>query len=241
MRRSWPDIPEVAIWPWPSGSELHVRIEPRASTPADETADAEWVRQCAANPRLFDGPILSIAGLSPGSEIRARRESYKRLSVQPAVDTGVEQLSVTGIVLASDDAGAEHVLMGRRAADTRIYGGLWELGPSGGVDPPAGRLSLCEGDLLEQLQRELNEETGLSTRLRDVRIDALCQDLAARSCDIVLVCRVPDMEDFALPASKTRWEYGEVCWVPLREMRRFDAENDLIPPSRALLRHLGWV
>jgi hypothetical protein len=245
MRRSWPDLPEIGIWAWPLGHEFRVRIEPpgaaHAPAPPSPAIDSEWQRQCATNPKLFDGPVLSVTGLDPGREIRVRRDSYKRLAVQPAVETGVEQLSVTGIVLSRDARGREHVLLGRRGTQTRIYGGMWELAPSGGIDPPApDRSSLCEGDLIEQLQREFVEETGIQSPLSALRPHALCQDLHARSCDIVFVCT---LERFNHPpiTAPDGWEYQGLRWAALAEIRRFESEHGVIPPTRAMFRFLGWV
>src|SRR5689334_13097137 len=113
MRQTWPDIPGVAIWPWPGHGGVQVRIVDRPGPPTDVPAvEAEWRRLCAINPRFFDGPILSVEGLDPGREVRARIDRYRHLAVQPAVETGVDQLSVTGVVLSRAAAGDDRVFLG---------------------------------------------------------------------------------------------------------------------------------
>ncbi len=234
----------MAVWAWPRGREVAIRIEDGPAPAVDEAAvEAEWGRQCAANPRLFDGPILSAVRIEPGEPIRARRDSYKHLAVQPAIDCGVEQLSVTGVVMMRDESGADRVFLGRRGTQTAVYPGLWELGPSGGVEPPPlGRASLCEGDLIEQVQREFAEETGYQVPLAGVHPHALCQDLRARSCDIVFVCRVGELGEKPA-ADAERWEYERFDWVALTSIRELDMlhAESVIPPTRGLFRFFGWV
>jgi ADP-ribose pyrophosphatase YjhB (NUDIX family) len=182
--------------------------------------------------------------MDPGQEVVCRRSSYKRLTVQPAVATGVEQLSVTGVVMGRNEAGAECVLLGRRGRRTRIYGGMWELAPSGGIEAGPERRTLCEADLVEQLQREYEEETGSRDRLSAVRAAAVVHDPVAHSYDVVFVCRAPLAQAVTgLEVQPDRWEYEGVRWMPVASLARFDRENsaDIIAPTRALLRFFGWA
>jgi 8-oxo-dGTP pyrophosphatase MutT (NUDIX family) len=143
------------------------------------------------------------------------------LAVQPEIDTGVEQLSVTGVVMSPDEQGYDRVLLGRRSTQTRIYGGMWELGPSGGVDPPPlNRAVLREGDVFAQLQREFAEETGSPSPITRVRLQAICQDLAAHSSDLVFVCRAGPLSP-SEEVDPERWEYDRVQWVALRDIPRW--------------------
>jgi hypothetical protein len=252
VRRSWPDLPGVAVWPWPAGSELHVRIDDTAahdpSSPVDAAAvEARWERLRRINPRHFDGPLLSVTRLEPGRHLVCRRSSYRFLAVQPEVETGVEQLSVTGVVLGHPEGGARCVLMGRRGRGTRIYGGMWELAPSGGLAAPPGRATLCEGDLVEQLRTEFREETGSNAALRGVSVRAVCQDLVARSYDVVFACRVNAAELTVGLVQRiecpSHWEYENLRWVPVARLREFDRDNaaEVIEPTRALFRFFGWA
>jgi hypothetical protein len=224
----------VNIVPWDGPLRVEIRdVEP---PPPDPRADARWRELTAANPRLFNGEILAVARVDHGL-IRVRRDEYRRLCVQPEVPTGVEQLSVTGVVLARNARGLECVMLGRRGHATRMYGGLWELGPSGGVDaPPQDGSELTTPDLIAQLGRELREEAGLDAPLSDARVRCLTRDAAAMSLDVVIECRLPRTD----PPSES-WEYDQAAWVPLPELRAFARRHDLIGTTRALLAWFGWI
>lgn len=227
---------EPRIRPW-TGAAITILDHSPSPDPAPHAeVDAEWSRRVAANPRLYDGPLLAVERIDD-TAIICRRDSYKRLAVQPAVATGVEQLSVTGILTRDERAGAA-VLLGRRAASTRIYGGLWELGPSGGVEPPPpGTTTLTDADLAAQLRREIAEEAGPGLALGEPRAITICHDPAAHSHDIVFRCPILA----APPPRPGNWEYDDVRWIPLASLAAFERDHELIPPTRALLRFLGWV
>ena len=53
------------------------------------------------------------------------------------------------------------VLIARRSEQTRVHGGLWELAPSGGIDPPASAPTLTLEYVRTQLATEMREELGL--------------------------------------------------------------------------------
>lgn len=247
MKHTWPDLPGMTVWPWPAGSPLRVRIDdpsPAGSWGADPAAltaaiDARWDEMRRANPRLFDDPILSVTSLKPGHEIVCEYSSYKRLAVQDHVLTGVEQLSVTGVVIGAGAAGPS-VLIGRRGATTRIYGGKWELAPSGGIDAEPGRPFLADRDIAAQLQREFEEETGSRARLRNIRTAAICHDAVAHSYDVVLMCEAGIDEVRGDPG---RWEYDGVRWARVDAVGAFDRDHspEIIAPTRALFRYFGWV
>jgi len=205
----------------------------------------------ASNPRLFDGPILSVVSLESGSDdvgaIRVRRGSYAMLAVQNPqipehVETGTDQLSVTAVVLSRDSAGKERILLGRRGMSTRLYGGMWELGPSGGVDAPAADTPLprliTPADLARQVHEECREEMeGLALHVESM--PAITYDPVARSYDVVCLCRADVVQD----VSTANWEYEGSRWVPLDEIAAFDRghEVSIIAPTRALFRFFGWV
>lgn len=245
-------MPGVAVWPWPAGTELHVRIAHAPEEEVDEAAvERRWEQMCRHNPRLFDAPILSVVRMDAGREIVCERSSYKLLAVQDEVSTNVEQLSVTGVIVGQMKgtgvgglATTDYLLLGRRGARTRIYGGMWELAPSGGIDAPEARSTLCQGDLIEQLQREFEEETGSHAKLSGVRVAAVCLDVVAHSYDVVFACEMP-LDDVAvgLDVNPERWEYAGLRWVPVGRLREFDRENaaEIITPTRAMMRFFGWA
>lgn len=200
----------------------------------------------AANPRLFDGPILSVVGFrQEGLTLCAvaERRSYKHLAVQNQVDTGTEQLSVTAVVAGVDAAGTRHILLGRRGEGTRIYGGMWELGPSGGVDPPQpGVHAVDDGEFRKQVHAEVEEEMGGGLSVRIEGTVAVVYDPVARSYDIVVRCSAVGLVASAAAGADT-WEYRGSRWLRESEVAAFDREHaeGIIGTTRALFRCLGWV
>lgn len=206
-----------------------------------------WAAKCAANPRFYNGPMLAFESFeAPRGEIVARREWFKRLAVTPDVATGVKQLGVTGVLLARDRGGVEHVLLGQRGRQTRVYGGLWELGPSGGVDPPAATVDrLDAGELWRALLGEIHEELGLDVDLKPGAIIAVQDDPIGSSFEVIIRVELPAaVEDLAeRAAAASSWEYEATRWVPVAGVGAFDAAEGegIIPPTRALFRFLGWA
>ena len=224
------------------------RLDPSARRRVDEW----WERETARNPRLFDGPVLSCVEIdAPGGLVRCRRASYRDLACQPTVESGVMQLSVTGVTTVRGPDGREHVVLGRRGAQTRVYAGMWELAPSGGVDHPVRAASdeaesLGGRDLWRQLMVEFEEELGLEDLpgpIAPVDPMCLCIDRVARSVDVVFLVRVPGRSPDALARGDAGWEYGQVRCVPIDGLREFDLRHgaEIIGPTRALMRWMGWV
>ncbi len=133
-------FPGITIWPIREDVRLNVSIDgaaPEADERTEQKIEATWAKLTEANPRLFDGPILALAQFNPATgAVVCRRDTYRRLTVQGEVETGVVLMAVNGVITARDRAGVEHVLLGRRSVSTRMYGGMWELIPAGGLEPP---------------------------------------------------------------------------------------------------------
>jgi len=206
--------------------------------------ERRWAELLADNPRFHNGAILAIESFDPSTNtIRARRDEYRRLAVQPHAPTRVRVLSVTGMIVASDGAGRACVLLGRRSHKTRIYGGLWELAPSGGIDPPGPGVSrLTIDDVRRQLGQELREELGLGLDLAGARPVALSVDGPGDAVDIILrVDTGGAIGALGLGAGPDAWEYSGVRWVALHDAAAFarGRADELIPPTRASLVWLG--
>lgn len=228
-------------------SAVRIDIAPPA-TPNTPTApesdedsieiDDAWDTLKRAKPRLFDGPILAFLSEEAGL-VRARRDSYKRLVVQTEaphlIDPPVMQLSVTGILVARDRTGAPSVFLGQRSEDTRIYGSLWELGPSGGLDPPPAHVhTLDEFAVIRQLQVECRDEVGIPGVFTSHDVLGLIHDPVAMSTDIVvrLDLQRPVHE---LIASASNWEYAQTRWVPATDLVAFGQSQRTIPPTAKLI------
>lgn len=237
----------------PSGGSLSIEIDPAphdpGTNPEQQAAiDAEWGRLCAANPRYFNGPILAYTGSGPTPEtIRARRDEFKRLAVRPAIETGVIHLGVTGVLEARDASGSEHVLLGRRSHHTRIFGGMWELGPSGGVDPPpASQRTMDAADVWNVLINEIREEVGLPVEPDPAPPVGLLLDPVGGSMEIVIRVRIARPVEELLAAidddsGTNRWEYDAVRWVAIDELARFARTQPVIAATRAMCRGLAWT
>ena len=231
----------IEAWPLKGPLAIHVSRDP-APEPSAQVA-AEWARLCQENPRHFDGPVLSVQTFDPElGEVLCRRDRYQRLAVQPAVRTGVQQLAVTGVLVAANAAGRRYVLLGKRSHETRIHGGQWELGPSGGVSPPPANIDLLDADMLmRHLGDEVAEEVGLE--LPHGRVVAYVRDHGAHSDDIAVLCDLGSFEEVSPKTSAANWEYTETLWLPLDTVAHFDSANtgEIIGATRALFRVLGWI
>lgn len=243
------------------GHGLRIDIAPAVRVTDDHATEKRWGEMLAANPRLYSGPLLAVVSIDfEEGVIHTRRDEFKRLAVQPQVKTGVQILSVTGVLTARDAQGSEHVLLGRRGRGTRIYGGMWELGPSGGLTPPAAlTTTLDERDARRQVLEEAEEELGLQLGSHVDNSPApspahgvvlYVRDTIACSDDLVIPLRHEEagsMErlDAALKQQRAThaWEYEETRWVALDELAAFDAQHasEIIITSRAVFRGLGWV
>lgn len=242
---------EFPVIPIPAGSRLEVEIAPAATGPARAEVEGRWAELCAQNPRLFDGPILALDAIEPGelTRLRARRSSYKHLAVQNpgpgCVDTGTDQLSITVVITAADRGGTEHVLLGQRGARTRIYPLMWELGPSGGVDPPPTDItSLTLNDLARHALVEVEEELAGAVQVEITGAPCLTSDPFARSYDVVLLARATQpIDPQATSAAPANWEYADARWIAIAEIGAFAASHttSIIGPTLALFRHFRWT
>lgn len=194
----------------------------------------------AANPRLFDGPILSMADFDPQvGRLVCRRSSYKWLAVQDEVETGVMLLAVNGVVTARDTGGREHFLLARRSPMTWKYGGAWELSPAGGLDPPPADGRADPYTLTDQLRRELAEEAGIEDPLADARPIAFYRDAAARSFNIILRARLSRPLDQVIESTRgTHWDTDATRWVSGPGLPGFLASHPVIPACHAIL---SWL
>ncbi len=253
-------IESITAWEIdPRAGDLNVILRSRRSgawapppLAAESAVEARWAELCSLNPRLYDGPVLSVLHFDPEHNIiLAQRDSFKQLAVQPNVTTGVRLLAVTAMLTSRDARGREHILMGQRGTGTRIFGGMWEVGPSGGVPvPPAGVEELTFQDLrrglLDEIQEELGDEAAriISNAGTAGVAVAYIRDHAAHSDDVVLRFTLPPLEEVAHLAGVANWEYSSALWVPVDTLAQWDTPNTpnpTIDATRAALRVLGYI
>jgi hypothetical protein len=217
---------------------------PESSTPETEST---WERLLRENPRLHDGPIVAVERAeAPINRLRCRIDTYKRLVAQPEAD--VWMLGVKGWVVGRDPSGAQYVLIARRGTQTRMYGGMWENAPAGGVEPPRDeRTDLHLDWLIESLSSEATEELGISADWSAARPVALLRDHNARSYDLVLGIDLPGAID---PGTTPRcehgshaWEYIDAAWLARADAPALlnSAARPTSPPLKTMLRLSGWT
>lgn len=250
---------------WAPRVEMSVSVHPAGGYAYTTVEEERWAALCAANPRVHDGEILAVRGVDFEScVVRCERERYKRLAVQPrdghtsgASREGggeVRILGVKGFITARDKEGGEHVLIGRRGRQTRVYGGLWETAPAGGVAvPPADVAELRVSDLAASVEEEGEEELGVrfggdtGGHRDDARVVAVCRDYVAGSDDVFMAMELGgEIDPRRSPACQQHtdgWEYSDTAWLARGDAAAFDARSPaaLIAPVRAVLRVLGWI
>ncbi len=218
----------IDVWVGPPVPLRFERDDERASVAHPADIQRRWRALCARNPHLFDAPICAVTAFDPDDGVlRWRPSCYRDLAVQPEVNTDTWQLSTTALLCAHD-----RVLLARRSERVHTYPGLYELGPSGGIEPP--ETNLDESLVIENARREIREEIGLDFT-DAARIVGVFRDSHVRSYDILVACML-----HAEAAPKTHnWEYEDLIWAPVTDPWRVLDPERVCPPSRAVLGCLG--
>ncbi len=185
------------------------------------------------------------AATSAGFALTARPATYKSLASAAHLGMDVRVLGVQALVLARDADSDEHLLLGRRGSEVRIYQGLWENAPSGSVPPPPPDAKFIDWPhFTRALLDEGIEETGLDLSAANCSWVALLDDAEARSLDVVLkltMHQTIDPRAVPCPADDShRWEYAATAWTPLATLGAWAEQNAhaISPPTRALIRWL---
>lgn len=202
-----------------------------------QRVDDAWSELCAQNPRYFNGSILVFDRFDPESKvIHARVDQYKHHATRHISGFKPRILSVTAYLTAIDRERVKIMrFLGKRSHQTHDYGGLWEFGPSGGVDVPCESDSISFKELHSQIDREILEEIGPDIPRINGRLCALLHDHQAGSTDLVsefVFDRAPEVN--------SNWEYDDTRWVTREELNVWVDTNpsDFIPPVHELVRFL---
>lgn len=215
--------------------------------------DRLWLAARETTPRLFDGPMLVLHEdrVLRGS-LAARRATYKHLVGAAAIAQPVRALGVQGLVTARDAVDIEHVLLGRRSSETRIYGGMWENAPSGTLHARPDARNLTGREIIGVLAEEGLEELGIDlTKLSDDAVTwvAMLEDATACSDDFLLRIDLgKGVEMRRLPCvinAGEQWEYIDAAWIAVNQLQEFvataQARGAISPPTVELFRWLGWI
>ncbi len=256
-------VPGITLYPLASGAAVQCIREPLGASPAEHlNVPRVWAAACAANPHLHDGRMISVRAIAQdGARLSIVDEHYRRLVAQSHADVGdlgVRLLGVKAVILGADRTGREHVLINRRHPQTRVYGGMWEVGPGGGASELASLIAseaepITAAHLLAHLDRESREELGVDLFARTASepperpsAAAVIDDPIAQSVDVVFVRRWVGAIDprASLCALEGRdWEYIDSAWLAIDDLSTFDAQHAhaITPPTRALWRWLGFA
>lgn len=256
-------VPGITLYPLASGAALRCIRDPLGASLAEHpNVPRVWAVACAANPHLHDGRMISVRAIAQhGARLSIADDHYRRLVAQSHADVGdlgVRLLGVKALILGADRTGREHVLINRRHPQTRVYGGMWEVGPGGGANELA-TLPASEADpitaahLLAHLDRESREELGIDLLARTASepperssAAAVINDSIAQSVDVVFVRRWLGAVDprSSLCALEGRdWEYIDSAWLAIDDLPAFDTQHAhaITPPTRALWRWLDFA
>jgi len=146
---------------------------PKLTSVQTSAMNRKWEELTAANPTLFDGPVVVCTGVEwkdPETMILSWcRATYRLLVLRLDPDHAVPAPSVFVTVAQSTDDG--QLLVGRMAAST-VGAGRWQL-PGGTIEPPEGDAGLDADALARHAARELAEEIGLDVPHSDLALWAV--------------------------------------------------------------------
>ncbi len=193
--------------------------------------DDAWAKLCAKNPRYFNSPMLSFESASvKNANIRASVRHYMHHAVRDTIDVGISLLAVTAVILLEN-----RVLIGKRSNDSHRYGGLWELGPSGGIDVPDHGSEIDYAGLLAEAAREVEEEAGFVPSVITSDVVALIHDHVVGSTDLAVIMEIEPPTSLSM-----NWEYDDTKWLTLGELASWCEKkpDEIIPTTVALARFL---
>ena len=207
--------------------------------------DRLWSRERARRPEgLFDGRIFSVSTIEP-ARIFGHFVDYRQYIAQVLRPELFDRLRVRPLGVSALTSSPEGVVLGLRNLATTQNAGLWELAPSGGLDP-----ACCDDqarvDFKAQILSELREELGLEPDQVDDPVPfCLLEDRHSRVLDIgvALHTSLPGAEILAAHRVKASNEYLQVSVVPPAELSAFLARSGagLAPESNLLLQFKGLI
>ena len=197
-----------------------------------ERVREHWQAALAERPGLFDGPILTVTALGR-DHIEVAPTSYRFLLAakdDPELKAALNlrPLAVSGLLRCP-----KGYVFGHRALTLTEAPGVWELVPSGGVEPSGALV-----DVKAQVLKELREEIGLETSEVQTAGPVGCiEDLASGVIDIVIPMSTPRTAAEIRRAHETKAtrEYSELHFGEAAP----GGSDGLLAVSREILAHFA--
>ncbi len=207
--------------------------------------DGLWERANSDRSKpLFNGKIFSVTSLNEAL-IKGLFIDYRLYVAQTLRPELFAQLAVRPLGVSALTVSPDGVVIGQRNLTTTQNPGLWELAPSGGVDPENCNAD-GEIDIKAHILGELYEELGLGTdEVDDPLPFCLLDDSQSHVLDIgvLLHTRLSKAAILESHRNLASDEYLQVEVVAPAEVDSFLARPDveLAPESRLLLQDRGLL
>lgn len=215
-------------------SSFSVYLEPSRtfSEASLQRVDELWQKALLERPFLRNGQLFSVHRIEGesfyGSFVEYKYWMAQRREPRLYEDLRIEPLAVTGVLRVGDE-----LVFARRGSNVVQDAGLWELGPSGGVDNTC-RVENSRLQVEDQLLTELHEELGLGhSQIEQIVPLGVALDLENHVRDLVFELRVALNAQQVHDAFKSvqEPEYTDLRFVPLKDMALFvDQNNSSLAP-----------
>lgn len=180
---------------------------------------------------LFDGRIFHAEEITPdcvsGHWIPYRYALAGYRNPLLARQLGVLPVAVNGVAYCQD-----RFLLGLRSDAVTCFAGVWELAPSGGVDPMAvrGEVVDCRACLLT----ELEEETGIQQEsVMSVQPWIAVIDRGLSALELCFRIELSLQAEHQLVAASS--EYSRFLWLTREQLPAFCSESSVLPLSELLI------
>lgn len=213
--------------------EVHPRQPVSVLNETKEVIEKTWQKEMdKKGSYLFNGSILSMRELKEdrmiGEFIDYKLHLAQLRHPKLREELHVQPVCVSGITLSGD-----RVLIGQRAAGVAHAPSMYELIPSGGIDPSS--VVNQRIDIKKQFFAELEEEAHISTNAI-----AKCLPFAIaydEKTGVYEICAEIILKENYIPQIVSNVEYQKMWWIPEQDLSNFvlSHEKDFVPLSLYLL------
>ena len=203
--------------PWSQGTKIQV-IESRGFELSDmnkKVVDQIWFE--SRDSHHFNGQILNYLSFE-NQILLGEFVEYKFYYAQTREPSLKELLQIRPVAISGLTTTANKLLMGQRSEKVTEYQKFYEVVPSGKID--AEGVDGEQIDLFKQFQRELWEESGLSsTDIRDIIPFAFIYDKERDSYEICAEIHVNYLA--ASENLRSTEEYQKLTWILKSDLENF--------------------